>query len=275
MLRHMGISAVLAAHMVKSGWLRGLSRGVYLLTGDTPTKDGSIEYLTRRIAGLHVGGKAALSCQGVCHNIAFREKIVLWGRESYRTLSWVDQYLIYLFRATVLFDDDLPYEKGLKPLPAGDPEVKVSVPERSHTGTHHDIGKGQSLEEASSLMVSLRNLHADVLAEILSHCRRAQLFRPHSAMLPVEEHAACAVAQQGSHVCIATPTDAQQPDLASGASESISIAGSLSDSLASTPGIALSSAARLFAMTSPYSASKSRRVFICMVRNLTFCCRNR
>lgn len=57
MLRGMGISAALAAHMVKSGWLQRLSQGVYLMTGDTPTRDGSIAYLTRPVTGLHVGGK--------------------------------------------------------------------------------------------------------------------------------------------------------------------------------------------------------------------------
>lgn len=177
MLRDMEISAALAAHMAKSGWLQRLSQGVYLLTGDTPTRDGSIAYLARRIAGLHVGGKTALSWQGVRHNIAFREKIVLWGQKPYRIPSWVDQHLSYSFQTTTLFDDELPYEKGLKPLPAGDPEVRVSVPERAILELASDIGKGQSLEEASNLMVSLRNLRADVLSEFLSHCHRVKVVR--------------------------------------------------------------------------------------------------
>ncbi|RDV00661.1 type IV toxin-antitoxin system AbiEi family antitoxin domain-containing protein [Trinickia dinghuensis] len=177
MLRGMGVSAALAAHMVKSGWLQRLSQGVYLLTGDTPTRDGSIAHLTRRIAGLHVGGKTALSWQGVRHNIAFREKVVLWGQKPYRIPSWVDQHLSYSFQTTALFDDDLPYEKGLKPLLAGDPEVKVSVPERAILELASDIGKGQSLEEASNLMVGLRNLRADVLDEFLSHCHRVKVVR--------------------------------------------------------------------------------------------------
>jgi hypothetical protein len=40
-------------------------------------------------------------------------------------------------------------------------------------------------------------------------------------------------------------------------------------------GIALSSAVRLLAITSPYSAINPRSVFICMVRNLIFCWRIR
>lgn len=177
MLRHMGISTALAAYMVKSGWLQRLSQGVYLLTGDTPTRDGSIAYLTRRIAGLHVGGKTALAWQGVRHNIAFREKVVLWGQKPYRIPSWVDHHLIYSFQTTSLFDNGLPYNKGLRPLPAGDPEVNVSVPERAILELASDIGKGQSLEEASNLMVSLRNLRADVLDEFLSHCHRVKVVR--------------------------------------------------------------------------------------------------
>lgn len=177
MLRDMGISTALASHMVKSGWLQRLSQGVYLLNGDMPTRDGSIAYLSRRIAGLHVGGKTALSWQGVRHNIAFHEKVVLWGQIPYRIPPWVDQHLSYSYQTTALFDDDLPYGEGLKPLPAGDPEVKVSVPERAILELASDIGKGQSLEEASSLMVGLRNLRADVLDEFLSRCHRVKVVR--------------------------------------------------------------------------------------------------
>lgn len=64
MLREMGVSAALAAYMVKSGWLQRLSQGVYLLTGDMPSRDGSIAYLGQCIPGLHVGGKTALAWQG-------------------------------------------------------------------------------------------------------------------------------------------------------------------------------------------------------------------
>ncbi|WP_175773250.1 type IV toxin-antitoxin system AbiEi family antitoxin domain-containing protein [Paraburkholderia phenazinium] len=177
MLRDMEISPALAAYMVKSGWLQRLSQGVYLLTGDTPTRDGSIAYLSRRITGLHVGGKTALSWQGVRHNIAFREKVVLWGQNPYRIPSWVDQHLSYSFQTTTLFDGDLPYEKGLKPLPAGNPEVMVSVPERAILELASDIGKGQSLEEARNLMMGLRNLRADVLDEFLRHCHRVKVVR--------------------------------------------------------------------------------------------------
>lgn len=176
-LREMGISNALAAYMVKAGWLQRLSRGVYLLTGDSPSRDGTIAHLARSIPGLHVGGKTALSWQGVRHNIAFREKVVLWGRRPYRIPAWVDDSMSYSYQTTDLFDCDLPYEMGLKPLPSGCPEVLVSVPERAILELASDIGKGQSMEEASNLVIGLRNLRPDVLDEYLRHCKRVKVVR--------------------------------------------------------------------------------------------------
>ncbi|WP_313068144.1 AbiEi antitoxin N-terminal domain-containing protein [Paraburkholderia sp. LEh10] len=55
-----------------AGWLQSLSKGAYLLAGDRPTRDGILAYLSRRVAGLHIGGKTALDWQGVRHNVSFR-----------------------------------------------------------------------------------------------------------------------------------------------------------------------------------------------------------
>jgi transcriptional regulator with AbiEi antitoxin domain of type IV toxin-antitoxin system len=176
-LREMGVSNALAAYMVKAGWLQRLSQGVYLLTGDTPSRDGTIAHLARCVPGLHVGGKTALSWQGVRHNLAFRERVVLWGRRSYRIPAWVADSMSYSYQTTALFDDELPYETGLKPLPSGSPEVLVSVPERAILELASDIGKGQSMEEARNLVVGLRNLRSDVLDEFLRHCKRVKVVR--------------------------------------------------------------------------------------------------
>ncbi|SDC08638.1 hypothetical protein SAMN05421548_10422 [Paraburkholderia lycopersici] len=64
--------------------------------------------------GFTLAEKTALSWQGVRHNIAFREKVVLWDRN-----------LIYSFQTTSIFEDDQPYEKGQKPPPAADREVTI------------------------------------------------------------------------------------------------------------------------------------------------------
>ena len=177
MLRNMGVSAALASHMVKSGWLQRLSKGTYLLTGDTPSRDGIIAYLGRRVPGIHVGGKTALAWQGVRHNITFKEKVILWGPRPYRIPSWVAEHMRYTYQTTSLFDESLPYSFGLTQLPAGGPDVLVSVPERAILELASDIGKGQSLEEASNLVIGLRNLRVKTLDVLLHHCTSVKVVR--------------------------------------------------------------------------------------------------
>ena len=72
-----GVSPFLASYLARSGWLQHLSRGVYLLTGDSLTKEGCLTYLSRHIPGFHVGGKTALAWRGVQHNLAVRERLEL------------------------------------------------------------------------------------------------------------------------------------------------------------------------------------------------------
>ena len=176
-LRNMGVSAALASHMVKSGWLQRLSKGTYLLTGDTPSRDGIIAHLGRRVPGIHVGGKTALAWQGVRHNITFKEKVILWGPRPYRIPSWVAEHMHYTYQTTALFDESLPYSFGLTQLPAGGPDVLVSVPERAILELASDIGKGQSLEEASNLVIGLRNLRVKTLDVLLHHCTSVKVVR--------------------------------------------------------------------------------------------------
>jgi hypothetical protein len=177
MLKDMGVSPALATYLVKSGWLQRLAKGAYLLTGDTPSRDGIIAYLSRRVPGLHVGGKTALDWQGVRHNISFRGKVILWARKPYEIPSWVEEHMRYSFQTTRIFDDELPYETGLKPLPNGNPHVLVSVPERALLELASDIGKGQSMEEAINLMASLRNIRPNVLDQFMTHCKRVKVLR--------------------------------------------------------------------------------------------------
>ncbi|CAH2904161.1 MAG: Ynd, partial [uncultured Paraburkholderia sp.] len=119
-----------------------------------------------------VGGGRLLD---VRHNIAFREKGVLWGRRPYRIRFRVDDSMSYSYQTTDLFDGRLRYEAGLKPLPSGCPGVLVSVPERAIFELASDIGKGQSMEEASNLIIGGRNLRPDVLDEYLRHCKRVKV----------------------------------------------------------------------------------------------------
>ncbi|WP_052370779.1 type IV toxin-antitoxin system AbiEi family antitoxin domain-containing protein [Chromobacterium haemolyticum] len=177
LLRDLGVSVPLALQLVKLGWLYRLSVGAYLLTGDAPSPEGTIAYLSRRISGLHVGGKTALDWQGVRHNVMFRERLVLWGQAHYPFPAWIRNVTLYDYQTTRLFDDGVPYGKWLKPVPGRHPDVMVSLPERALVELVSQLGRGQSLEEVRNLMLTMRNLRRTILDEMLEHCTKVTVVR--------------------------------------------------------------------------------------------------
>ena len=58
-LTALGISADLAVHYVRAGWMTRLIRGVYSRPNDTLALNPCLLLLQRSIKGLHVGGKSA------------------------------------------------------------------------------------------------------------------------------------------------------------------------------------------------------------------------
>jgi hypothetical protein len=172
-----GVSAFRASKLARSGWLVHLGRGAYMLSGDTLTRDGSLAFLSDQIPGLHVGSKTALAWRGVQQNIAFREVLGLWGDKAKRLPDWFTKRFQAHYQATSLFDDKLPANRGLQPLPAGDSRVLVSVPERAMLELFSDIGKQQSLVEARELMESLSGVREKVLDELLRHTTRIKVVR--------------------------------------------------------------------------------------------------
>jgi hypothetical protein len=176
-LQARGLSAFRASALARSGWLVHLARGVYMLPGDTLTRDGCLAFLSAQISGLHVSGKTALAWRGVRQNIAFREQINLWGEAPKRMPGWFTQRFQSAYQATQLFDDELPSGFGLQPLPAGDARVQVSVPERALLELLSDVGKHQSLTETTELVESLPGLRNKVLNELLMHTTRIKVVR--------------------------------------------------------------------------------------------------
>lgn len=176
-LKEKGLNPSHAAHLAKAGWLTHLGRGVYMLPGDTLTRDGCLAFLMRRNEGLHVGARTALAWRGIKHNIAFREVISLWGPRALRLPAWLISRYDCTHQTTRLFDTGLEQNFGLQPLPGGHPDVLVSVPERALLELLSDVGKTESLQEARSLVESTRSLRADALETLLMHTVRIKVVR--------------------------------------------------------------------------------------------------
>lgn len=176
-LKRLGVSPYRASALARSGWLDHLARGVYMLPGDTLSRDGSLAFLAEQVPGLHVGSKTALAWRGVRQNIAFRETLTLWGDRAKPLPAWFTKRFQARYQATQLFDNQMEGRLGLQPLPNGDPRVLVSVPERAVLELLSDVGKTQSLSEARELIEGLPSLRTKVLDELLMHVTRIKVVR--------------------------------------------------------------------------------------------------
>jgi hypothetical protein len=172
-----GVSAFRASALARSGWLIHLARGVYVLPGETLTRDGCLAFLAERVPGFHIGGKTALAWRGVRQNVSFREVLSLWGNQAKPLPSWFTERFDSHYQATQLFGAKLRKGFGLQPLPNGNPDVPVSVPERALLELLSDIGKTQSLDEARQLVETLRSLREKTLNELLTHTTRIKVVR--------------------------------------------------------------------------------------------------
>jgi hypothetical protein len=176
-LKQQGLSAAHASHLAKAGWLTHLGRGVYMLPGDTLSKEGCLAYLMRRHPGLHVGSKTALEQRGIKHNISFRETTALWGLRPMRLPEWLLSRYPCTYQTTNLFDATLPPEFGLQPLPARHQSVLVSVPERALLELLSDVGTKESLQDVRLIVESARNMRTSTLETLLAHTMRIKVVR--------------------------------------------------------------------------------------------------
>ncbi len=178
-LQRLGISAKAASYYVKQGWLVRLGHGVYAFPGDPLTAHGCVKFLQEQVGGLHVGGKAALALQGVRHNLAPREKLVLWGEKRFVLPSWLTSRFPARYVHAKLFE--WPNEKlGAMTIttPPDAPEgLRVSTPERAALELLYDVGTDEGLEESRHLFQGLSNLRSDITGQLLSCCTSVKTVR--------------------------------------------------------------------------------------------------
>lgn len=176
-LKALGLPSTAAARLAKSGWLKRLGRGVYQVPNAKLDINKALAYLSLEISELHVGGKTALAWRGTRHNLAHQERLNLWGLKAGRLPAWFTDLFNVTYQSTRIFDNTLPKGFGLAPLPAGNPKVMVSVPERALLELFSDTGKLQSLEETLNIAESVRHLRPDVLETLLTHTTRVKVVR--------------------------------------------------------------------------------------------------
>ena len=194
MLRDMRVSPRSTSYLLDAGWLQRLSKGAYLLRGDRPTREGVLAFISRKIPGMHVGGRTALAWNASAI-LPASGRIVLWGPRPYKFPPWVAEHLDFSYQTTDLFDGVLPYEQGLNPT-LNNPGVVVSVPERALLELVSDAGKSMPHEELAGCMEMAGELRESVLHQFLSHCTRVKVIKLVRDLGQRADHPWVGVAQQ-------------------------------------------------------------------------------
>jgi len=176
-LAALGISADLAVHYVRAGWLERLARGVYCRPNDPPALEPSLVLLERRFEGLHVGGKSALDWHGIRHYVAQRPTLHLYGWKAGRLPEWFTKRFPAEYHRKRLFTERLDALLHVRRFENRDGAPLVSAPERALLEVLSEVGVRQSLEEARELVESSYSLRANVIGELLKVCTSVKTVR--------------------------------------------------------------------------------------------------
>jgi hypothetical protein len=176
-LAALGISADLAVHYVRAGWLTRLARGVYCRPNDTLTLYPSLLLLQRKLKGLHVGGKSALDWYGLRQYVSQQPVLHLYGWASGHLPDWFLERVPAEYHRKRLFDEhpDALLHVGQFEKRSNAPQV--SAPERALLELLSDVGVRQPLQEARELVGSSYSLRANVLFKLLQHCKSVKTVR--------------------------------------------------------------------------------------------------
>lgn len=176
-LAALGVSADLAVHYARAGWLSRLARGVYRRPNDTLDLHACLVLMQRSIEGLHVGGKSALDWYGVRQYLSQQSVLHLYSWATARLPNWFTERFPAEYHRKRLFDEppNDPLHAGPFEKCAGAP--RVSVPERALLEMLSEVGVRQPLQEARELTESAYSLRADVLHDLLQHCTSVKTVR--------------------------------------------------------------------------------------------------
>jgi hypothetical protein len=176
-LAALGVSADLAVHYVRAGWLVRVARGLFARP-EAPLELGpSLRALNRRNPSLHVGGVSALDWHGVRHHVLQRPVLHLYGWESAQLPGWFTERFPSTYHRKRLFHERPAKSLRVHPLQGRSDGPLVSDPERAVLEMLSDVGVRQPLSEARELLEAASSLRASVLQELLGRCTQVKTVR--------------------------------------------------------------------------------------------------
>lgn len=176
-LAALGISADLAVHYVRAGWLNRLARGVFVRP-DTPLElHASLCLLERRVTGLHVGGRSALDWHGVRHQVALRPHLELCGWASGPLPAWFTERFPSHYQRLRLFKEPAGVPLHVSRFQHDPNAPLVSEPERGVLELLSGVGVRLPLQEARDILEGTTALRAAVLQRLLERCTQVKTVR--------------------------------------------------------------------------------------------------
>jgi len=176
-LAAMGISADLAVHYVKAGWLTRLARGVYCRPNAPLDQNAALLLLQRRIPGLHVGGKSALEWYGIRHYVKQTPILNLYGWSAAQLPPWFTSRFSATYHRKRIFTetvDNLLYVGNFENRMNG---PAISAPERALLEMLSEIGVRQPLTEAEEILEGTYTFRAGILRTLLENCTSVKTVR--------------------------------------------------------------------------------------------------
>ena len=176
-LVRLGVSADLAVHYARAGWLVRLARGVFRRPEQALSLHPSLKLLESRVEGLHVGGKSALDWQGVRQYVAQQETLHLYGWTAAHLPEWFLKEFPAEYHRKRLFDEQPGALLHVLPFEGRNEAPQVSTPERALLELLSEVGVRQPMQEARELLESTYNLRGAVLQELLARCTSVKTVR--------------------------------------------------------------------------------------------------
>jgi hypothetical protein len=118
----------------------------------------------------------ALAWHGYQQNMTTEEKLILWGTKPEGLPDWFSERFPSRYSGRRLFRD-AGKDLGLVTLPHSPGGPLLSSPERALLEMLSEVGVHQTIEEARSILESLRQLRSRQLISLLDHCSQIKTIR--------------------------------------------------------------------------------------------------
>lgn len=176
-LLRLGISRDLQRSYLRSGWLKRVGIGAFLVLGGEISLDGALRALQAgpRLS-VHLGGYSALSEKhGKTHTIPVSRKAELFARRGEKLPSWF--LAAFGTECRVCFTTFLPAGLGLVDMEAGGLNVKISSIERAMMELIYLAPAVHSLREVFQIMELLTTAKPVLVQELLENCSSIKVKR--------------------------------------------------------------------------------------------------